>query len=247
MESKVLAVVNGREITEADLNYAISKLPQERRSYLTTEQGKRQFLEQMIAWELMYNHALEVGFEKREDYLYQLEDAKKAILTQMVMQDVLSGIQISQKEIEDYYNVYRDKFVEGEQVSARHILVDSLEKANEVIEIINNGMTFEEAAQLFSSCPSKAQGGSLGYFGRGMMVPEFENAVFELEKGVISQPVKTQFGYHIILVEDKKEAATKPLEEVAANISRILAQEKQNQIYINFINQLMKKYPVEIK
>lgn len=91
------------------------------------------------------------------------------------------------------------------QVRAEHILVKTQQEAQNIkTDIENNKITFEEAARKYSLCPSKAQGGDLGYFGRGMMVKEFENASFEGEKGVVSNPVQTQFGWHLIKVLDKK-------------------------------------------
>ena len=91
------------------------------------------------------------------------------------------------------------------QVRAQHILVDTKEEADNLKkQIDDNAITFEEAAQKYSKCPSKAQGGDLGYYGRGMMVKEFEVASFEAPKGSVTEPVETQFGWHLIKVVDKK-------------------------------------------
>jgi peptidyl-prolyl cis-trans isomerase C len=91
------------------------------------------------------------------------------------------------------------------EVSAKHILVSTESEANDILKKINsNSISFEEAAKKWSSCPSKNNSGDLGYFGRGMMVKEFEDAAFSTEKGAISAPVKTQFGWHLIKVTDKR-------------------------------------------
>lgn len=90
------------------------------------------------------------------------------------------------------------------QVRASHILVHSEEDAQKLREEILAGKDFAEAAQEYSKCPSGAQGGDLGYFSRGMMVPEFDKAAFELEVGELSEPVQTQFGWHLLIVTDKK-------------------------------------------
>lgn len=247
MDKKVLATVNGREITEADLNAALTRLPRDRKQYFMSEEGKKQMIQQLVTWELMYDFALENNLDKKEEYLTQLEEAKKGILSQMVINDVLSNVSVDEKEIEEYYNANKERFSEGEQVSARHILVDSEEKANEIVDAINKGMSFEEAAKTYSTCPSKEQGGSLGHFGRGMMVPEFEEAAFSLAQGVLSKPVKTQFGYHVIIVDHKHEAGVKPLSEVKSQVSQMLVQEKQNKTYMNFVEGLQSKYKVEMK
>ena len=90
------------------------------------------------------------------------------------------------------------------QVRASHILVKTEKEANEILEQIKAGKDFAELAKKYSQCPSGKRGGDLGYFGRGRMVPEFENAAFSTPKGEVSKPVKTQFGYHIIKVTDTK-------------------------------------------
>lgn len=247
MDNKVLALVNGKEITQEIFDFTISKFPEERKNHFTTDSGSKELLDQIISWELVYNYAKDSGLEKNDNYLFQLEEAKKAIMGQIVIQEVLSKVAIDDKEVLDYYNQNIDYFNESEQISAKHILVATEEKANEVLEAINKGISFEDAAIEYSSCPSKEKGGSLGIFGRGMMVPEFEEVAFNAEIGVITKPVKTQFGYHLILVEQKIEPKTKSFEEVKDMIKSHMIQEKQNHTYMEFINNLKNKYSVEIK
>lgn len=90
------------------------------------------------------------------------------------------------------------------KVRAAHILVKGQDKANELLDNINSGESFAEIAKQYSECPSKKRGGDLGWFGRGMMVREFENAAFNGERGAVVGPVKTEFGWHLIKVIDKK-------------------------------------------
>ena len=90
------------------------------------------------------------------------------------------------------------------QVRASHILVDTEKEADRILKRINKGKSFEDMARKFSSCPSGRKGGDLGYFGKGQMVPEFEKAAFNMEVGQVSPPVRTQFGYHIIKVVDRR-------------------------------------------
>ena len=101
---------------------------------------------------------------------------------------------------------------------------------------------FEDAAKEFSSCPSNAQGGDLGEFGKGQMVPEFDQAVFAAEVVKVVGPVKTQFGYHLIKVEDKKDASVTPFDEVKEQIRANLLQQKQNQAYTEKYKELHDKY-----
>ena len=99
------------------------------------------------------------------------------------------------------------KMAEVTQVAAKHILVESKQEATDLLKKIRDakdGLTFEDAAKKYSKCPSKAEGGDLGFFGKNMMVKEFETAAFALNEGEISEPVETQFGWHLIKVYGKK-------------------------------------------
>lgn len=246
MENKILAVVNGAEISESDLESAIMRFPRERQSYLSTEDGKKQLLEEMIAFELVYNYAKDSGMENEKEYIELLEKAKKEILTQTAISKVMAEVTVSDEEIKDYYKANQQMFAEPEMVNAKHILVETKEKAEEIINEIKNGLNFEDAAQKYSSCPSKAQGGSLGRFAKGQMVPEFEDAAFSLEIGVVSEPVKTQFGYHLIKVEEKVEGSIKNFDEVKNMIKNNLLQQRQTFKYSQLNSELKEKYSVEI-
>lgn len=97
-----------------------------------------------------------------------------------------------------------DNYSEATQIRASHILVRTKEEADEIRKEIQKGMSFSQAAREFSLCPSGEEGGDLGYFDKGMMVPEFENVAFSLPIGQLSQPVQTEFGWHLILVTDRR-------------------------------------------
>ena len=201
----------------------------------------------MVSFELVYLDAKASGLENDENYLMQLEMAKKEILIQTAISKLMSEATVTDSEVEDYYKANEQMFMDQPTVNAKHILVDTIEKAGEVKTEILNGKTFEAAALEYSSCPSNAQGGSLGAFSRGQMVPEFEDAAFNLEIGLVSEPVKTQFGYHLIKVEDKTEGRTKPFAEVKDMIKTKLLQERQAYRYTQFVNELKEKNKVEIK
>jgi len=246
MENKILAIVNGRNITENDVKANISRFPREKQSQFYTEEGRKQLLEQMISFELIYIDALENGVEEDEQYLAQLELAKKELLTQTSINNLLLKVSVSESEVEDYYNENKDMFVAPKTVSAKHILVDSKEKADNIRVEIESGKSFEAAAKEYSSCPSKAEGGNLGSFSKGQMVPEFEEVAFNLEIGIVSEPVETQFGFHLIKVEDKEEGNSKSFDEVKERISNNILQERQNFKFISTTDNLKEKYKVEI-
>lgn len=105
MNDNVLAIVNGKEITQRDLDEAIVKFPRERQSYFTSGEGKKQLLDQIISFELIYNYAKDDNLEKEEDYITMVERAKKEILTQTGINKILSDVKVTDEEIKAYYKV----------------------------------------------------------------------------------------------------------------------------------------------
>lgn len=247
VENKVLAIVEGKEITEMDLDFLLRGLPQQQAMQFNSEEGRKQLLQELINQQLLYLDAKEKGLENNELYKKELEKTAESLLKQFAIRELLSNVEVTDEEIVEYYNTHKDQFKSEESVRSSHILVDSEETANEIYEKLNNGESFEEAAKEFSKCPSKEKGGDLGYFTKGKMVKEFEEASFELATDELSKPVKTQFGYHIIKVLDKKEAGFKSLEEVGYSISQQLTAMKQNTLYLEETNKLKNKYKIEVK
>lgn len=247
MEKKVLATVGNTEITSDYIDEIIARYPAQQQAMLASDEGKRQVLEQAIAFELMSEFAKETGLDKTEEFKDQLNKFAKELLAQMVMKKTLSSVTVTDDEAKAFYEEHKENFVELETVTAKHILVASEEEAKKVEEEIASGsITFEDATNKYSSCPSKEQGGNLGSFSKGMMVPEFEEAAFNLELGVVSAPVKTQFGYHLIKVEDKTEAKTKAFEDVKEQVVNMLIQERQQKKYLELIKELREKYGVKL-
>ena len=155
----------------------------------------------------------------------------------------MKGIEVTEDEMQAFYKENPDHFTEPESAQAKHVLVAEEEKALEIMDAITKGeITFEDAAKEYSSCPSSAQGGDLGEFGRGQMVPEFDQVAFEAEVGKVVGPVKTQFGYHLIKVENRKEASVMAFDEVKDYIHTTLLQQKQNEVYTAKYNELYAKY-----
>lgn len=246
MENKVLAVISGSEITEKDLNAIIMRYPEEQRAMFSSEMGKKQLLEQMISFELMNKLGKEMKLNETEEYKAGLEQLEKDLLTQMTINKVLSEVTVTDEDAKKYYKENKTQFDQPATVSAKHILVDTEELCSEVKERIENGeLSFEDAAKEYSTCPSNAQGGSLGVFGRGMMVPEFEEAAFTLELNTVSEPVKTQFGYHLVKTESKNEATVAKFEDVKEQIIGNLMQQAQQNKYAQLMKELEAKYEVK--
>ncbi|MBS4539554.1 peptidylprolyl isomerase [Clostridium sp. D2Q-11] len=247
MDNKVLAVVEGREITEQDLQQLLQSLGPQQAMQFNSEEGRQRLLEELINQELFYLDAKDKNMDEEAEFKIELERAKASLLKQYAMRALLSDADVTEKEVTEYYNNNKEMFKEGEQASAKHILVDDKEKAEEIKKELNEGLSFEEAAKKYSSCPSKEKGGDLGYFTKGRMVPEFEEAAFNMNVGEISDPVKTQFGYHIIKLEDKKDEKQLVLDEVRDQIKQQLIGMKQNDLYLNKTSELKGKYNIETK
>ena len=244
---KILATVGGLNITEADVNDFLANLGQRGQGYNTPE-GKKMILEQLVADKLLLLYAKRNLIESEPEFKAELAKLKDTLLVNYVGSKLLSEVRVSDKEIEEYYNATPEKFKTGETVNASHILVETEEKAREIYaQIASGSISFEDAAKENSSCPSKENGGNLGDFTRGQMVPEFDQAVFAMEIGeVTATPVKTQFGYHLIKLNGKTEAALTPFDEVKEGIRSMLENEKQRSAYESKINQLKIMYPVDI-
>lgn len=244
--SKVLATVGGREITQQDFDLLLGSLNPQQAMQFNSEAGKKQLVQELVNQELFLLEALKNGLDKDEVFIQEAQRMHDNILKQYAMHNVLKNATVSEEDMLNYYNEHTDSFKEPESMQASHILVESEEKANEVLKEINEGLSFEEAAKKHSTCPSNAQGGDLGHFTRGRMVPEFENAAFDMEVGAVSAPVKTQFGYHIIKAVNKVEESVKPFAEVKMQLNQQLSMMKQQELYLNKVDELKKEYEVQI-
>lgn len=243
MSQEVLAVVAGEEITQGEFDTFLRGVPKEQQAYLSNPDFRKQCLDQLIALHLFAKKGEDLGFENTDEYKNIMNNARKDVLAQLTMGESMKDVQVSDEEIKEFYDANEDKFSKGPMVNAKHILTDSEDKCSSILETItSNEKTFEEAAQEFSTCPSKDKGGSLGEFGQGQMVKEFEDAAFAAEVGHVVGPVKTQFGYHLIKVEGKTEAMVAPFEEVKDSIKGQLFQKKQSEAYSNSVEALKKEY-----
>lgn len=247
MNEKVLATVNGFPITEADVAAFLRGMGQQGQAYDNPE-GRKAVLNELVAQKLLLLDAQKNLYEAEPAFKEQLKKAKESLLASYALEKVISGVRVTDKDVEDYYNENKEKFVSPESVNASHILVDTEELAKDILAKLEKGeITFEDAAMQYSSCPSKENGGSLGDFGRGQMVPEFDKAVFEMAVGETSkEPVKTQFGYHLIRLNSKKEGETLALDSIKDRLSQQLLAQKQQKAYESRVNQLKILFPVDM-
>lgn len=244
-QNKVLAVVGGKAITEADVQRTLMNLGQRAQQY-NNPQGKQAILEQLINKELIFMDAKKNLLEMDAEYKAELEKLKKELLSNFYVEKFLRDVKVKDEDIKKYFEEHKEEFVSQETVSASHILVETEEKAKDILSKIESGeTTFEDAAKAFSTCPSSQRGGDLGEFGKGQMVPEFDKACFEMEVGELRGPVQTQFGFHLIRLDKKNEAKPVTLEDVKDELSQHLLAEAQQKAYQSKMNQLRILYPVD--
>lgn len=180
------------------------------------------------------------------------------IISNFIDQNIVAKITVAEDESRKFYDQNLDKFTRGETVRASHILFgldpkasaeekkQAREKAEKLRKELAGGADFAAQAKAKSSCPSSQQGGDLGHFGKGQMVPAFEQAAFALKPGEISDVVETQFGYHIIKVTERKGAETTPFKDVRARIEEYLKGQKVSAAVNDFLAEARKGAKVEL-
>jgi len=236
----VLATVNGDEITSDEVNKVLLEGTQGRFDSLPSEKQnelRQRIIEGMIAQELVYDDAQKTGVLDTKEYKQELENLVSRLKVQLAAkvweQQQFESIKIDAKEVKAYFDANPDEFVDKEKIHARHILVKTEAEANAIIKSMK-GLSGERLRNEFiaqakskSTGPSAAKGGDLGYFPRGQMVPSFNDAAFAMKEGTISStPVQSQFGYHVIYVEDRKAAKKLGFDDVKNFIEQRLKMDK---------------------
>lgn len=171
------------------------------------------------------------------------KNVQSFLLTEKLLEDRIS---ISDDQIKEYFEANKESFAQKEQVQASHILVDDEETAKEVKSKLDDGGDFAELAKEYSTDTSNAEsGGELGFFAKGEMVTEFDDKAFAMKKGEISEPVKTEFGYHIIKVTDKKDAKEAVLDDHKEEIKDILFDQALQTEYGTWLEEQKEEYQIE--
>ena len=198
-----------------------------------------------------YKKALEAQGLSEDQFRRELE--KGAKVNKLVEQACSSVAEPTEEDVAAFYEAHKEQYVEPEQVLCQHILVKgsgdkALDKIKEIRERIVSGKSdFAEEAKKHSDCPSGAEGGSLGWFGRGMMVPEFDKCAFEMKKGEVSGVVSTQFGYHIIYKADQKGGGKQTLVDVHDQIKDLLRHEARGRAMDAFVAELRAAAKIEFR
>ena len=180
-------------------------------------------------------------------YNIDLEQVREDVAVNIKLEKLLNPrIKITDEEVQAYFAANQEAYAVEEQIKVSHILVGSKEEAQEIRALLTKGEEFADLAkELSTDTASKDQGGDLGMVGRGEMVEEFEQAAFALQPGQISDPVESEYGFHIIKVHEKTAARPGTLEENQAEIRETLLQQKMESEYPAWLDEQYEKYPVE--
>lgn len=233
----VLATVNGKDITQQQYDSYMQENPQ------SLQLGKERALNELISRELVYQDALKKGLDKDKDMLAKLETIRLNLLLGAALENAVSKQAITDKELKQMYDERIADF-KVQEYKARHILLASKEEAEKVITELDMGGDFAELAKKKSTDPAGKNGGDLGWFAPQQMVPEFGQAVSQMKKGSYTKsPVQTQFGWHVIKMEDTRSATPPKFEEVKPQLKKIAEQKRAGE----YLESLKTKAKIEIK
>lgn len=240
----ILATFSGQTITLGEFNQLWEEVPEDYKLQL----DKSMILDQMISEKLLIQEAKNMGLEEDNDVLEQIKKMTEQILVQVLMErEILDKVEVKDEDISEYYEQNKDSFTEKEQVHLYNILLETEEEAQDVLEQLKAGKDFSEIAKEKSTGPSAAQGGDLGYLSKGTIIQEIEEVVFALVLEELSEVIKTDFGFHILKITEKKPETIKALEEVKEDIIQTLLPDKQKDAFENLLEELKSKSEIEIK
>jgi peptidyl-prolyl cis-trans isomerase C len=228
-QDSVIAKVNGKTITEGDMKLAEAEIGNDLGSL--PEATKRRVLVEFLIENQLFADAAEgqklgagAGFEERLQY-WRRRALRDAYFDKTVADS------INDMDARKFYDSQVGAMKPEEEVSARHILVESKDQARDLFEKIAHGSDFAQLAKEHSKDPgSKDQGGELGYFKRGQMVPQFEEAAFRLNKGEVGEPFETQFGWHVVRVDDKRQRTAPTFEAVKERVRAAMIHQKAQRL-----------------
>ena len=236
-DAKVLATVNGKSITQQDYDNYVQEHPK------GTKLDQKQTLNELISRELVYQDALKKGLDKDKEVLAKLEAVRQNLILGAALEKAMTSPAITDAELKKMYDSRVAEF-NVKEYKARHILVKSKDEAEKVITELDMGGDFAELAKKKSTGPTGKNGGDLGWFAPQQMVPEFSQAVSQLEKGKYTKsPVQTKFGWHVIKLEDTRSAEPPTFDQVKPQLKKVAEQSRAN----DYLQSLKAKAKIDIK
>ncbi|WP_311482577.1 peptidylprolyl isomerase, partial [uncultured Anaerococcus sp.] len=209
------------------------------------EEGIKVLTDEMVNQEIILQDAYKNKVDEDEEFQNELNLVKDNMLKNYAMHKIFENINPTEDDLKRYYEENKELIVPNKTYAASHILVDNEDKANDIYKEIQDGLDFKEAARKYSKDPSAASGGSLGTFPKGVMVKEFQDGLDSLKVGEISKPVKSQFGYHLIKLDDVNNEKEKDFEEVRDQVYQTYLMVKRQEKYLEKLKEISKD--VEVK
>jgi len=249
---KELVRINDVSISLEEFQQVLEKQPLEGKMRLLSEKETRDFLENyLIPREVLYQEARKKGLDQKKEVLAKIEDARRAILIDALLEEGLRGKgDVSEEEIQGYYKENQSLFTEPQEIRIRHIVVNTEPALKEVVTKLSQGESFEKLAAIYNIGNFKEDGGNLGYIRRGQLAPpfaQFEEAAFSLRKrGEVSDVVRTPYGYHILRLEDMRGSALRPLNQVKERIRFLLQPRKKQEAYLEYVKEAKSKAKILI-
>ncbi|MBI5574015.1 MAG: peptidylprolyl isomerase [Elusimicrobia bacterium] len=249
---KILAQVGSEKITVEEFEKTVENAPYTLQEYLSTEIGRKQYLDAMLKEKTILVAAKSQGIQKRPAVKKQLLEIEKRLKdnyeklkNEIIMNELLKEkVVLGDSEVKDYYEKHKEEFEKPTEIKVSHILLPTDEDAKKIMERLKKGEDFAKLAKENSTDKTTAvKGGDLGFFGRRQYVKEFEEAAFNLKKiGDISDIIKTPLGYHIIKLTDRKQLKPQKLDDVETEIKQVLQKEKLDK----WLNEISKKYKANV-
>ncbi|MCT7486148.1 peptidylprolyl isomerase [Aliarcobacter cryaerophilus] len=252
LNAQTLATVNNQEIKVEDVNNFLKSTDQNMDYNKLDNKAKNLTLHQTIEKTLLIQEAQKENLDKTEEFKNTIEDFKNSLLVEFFMKNEFSKIEISKNEVENYYNSHLYEFQQDKKLKARHILVENIKTASDIIKELekskNRELTFVELASKNSIDGSRQSGGELGWFSKGDMIDEFWDATLKLKpKEFTKEPVKSMFGYHIIFLDEIQEPLTIKLDQVYSNIENQIRMDKFQSVIDERIKNIKKDAKIIIK
>ena len=261
---KVLAIVGKQKITESDLYARISLLPPQFRARYETPEGKKKLLEQTVKFTLLTQEARRIGIDKQPEVAQKIKEiSDNLIIQELTKQEIIDKLSVTDDDIKKHFEANKEKYTKPAKVKVNLMLFEvkedappeeatkKLKSAEAALKDLKKGKDFEALAkELSDDKRTKKRGGSTGYFSKGKRKntygDKFEEKAFSMKVGELSGVFKDKNGYYIIKIADKKAEEVQSLDDVKKRVERQLKQDKQKETYEKYLEELKKKYPVQM-
>ena len=228
-ESPVVAIVNGKSVTQREFDYRWSELPPATRTRYESQGGKKRFLDDLITREILLQEARRIGLDHSPTLQGRLERVKEQLMLDELMRETTSApVQITEEELQAYYDAHRATILEALQIRAAHILLATESQAKDVRHQLNQGYNFGKLAQRYSiDETTRANGGEFGVYRPGMTDPGIEQAILTLKPAIVSDPIETSAGFHLVKVISRESDEAQRLEAARQRLRQELFADKR--------------------